>query len=99
YQWDEMAPDEAKGLQRRPAQYFKDHIYATFWFEDFGVKHFIEMIGPNNLLFETDFPHPTCLYPESQEHLAKVLQRLEPGVRKRVCQDNAAELYKIPLPA
>jgi predicted TIM-barrel fold metal-dependent hydrolase len=99
YQWDEMAPDEAKGLQRRPVDYFKDHIYATFWFEDFGVKHFIESIGPNNLLFETDFPHPTCLYPESQEHLAKVLQRLDPAVRNRVCQDNAAELYKIPLPA
>ena len=99
YQWDEMAPDEAKGLQKRPAQYFKDHIYATFWFEDFGVKHFIEMIGPDNLLFETDFPHPTCLYPESQEHLAKVLARLDPSVRSRVIQDNAAELYKIPLPA
>jgi predicted TIM-barrel fold metal-dependent hydrolase len=99
YQWDEMAPDEAKGLQKRPAEYFKDHIYATFWFEDFGVKHFIEFIGADNLLFETDFPHPTCLYPESQEHLAKVLQRLDPSVRSRVIQDNAAELYKIPLPA
>jgi len=99
YQWDEMAPDEAKELKRRPAEYFKDHIYATFWFEDFGVKHFIESIGANNLLFETDFPHPTCLYPESQEHLAKVLQRLDPSVRLRVCQDNAVELYKLPLPA
>jgi len=99
YQWDEMAPDEARGLQRRPAEYFKEHIYATFWFEDFGVKHFIESIGPNNLLFETDFPHPTCLYPESQAHLAQVLARLDPAVRRRVVQDNAAELYKIPLPA
>jgi predicted TIM-barrel fold metal-dependent hydrolase len=99
YQWDEMAPDEAKELQRRPTEYFKDHIYATFWFEDFGVKHFIEMVGADNLLFETDFPHPTCLYPESQAHLAKVLQRLEPGVRRRVVQDNSKELYKIPLPA
>lgn len=99
YQWDEMAPDEAKGLQRRPTEYFKEHIYATFWFEDFGVKHFIESIGPNNLLFETDFPHPTCLYPESQAHLAQVLARLDPAVRRRVVQDNAVELYKIPLPA
>jgi predicted TIM-barrel fold metal-dependent hydrolase len=99
YQWDEMAPDEAKELKRRPTEYFKDHIYATFWFEDFGVKHFIESIGPNNLLFETDFPHPTCLYPESQAHLAQVLARLDPAVRRRVVQDNAAELYKIPLPA
>jgi predicted TIM-barrel fold metal-dependent hydrolase len=63
------------------------------------VKHFIETIGANNLLFETDFPHPTCLYPESQAHLARVLARLEPGVRRRVVQDNAKELYKIPLPA
>jgi predicted TIM-barrel fold metal-dependent hydrolase len=99
YQWDEMAPDEAKELERRPTEYFKDHIYATFWFEDFGVKHFIETIGADNLLFETDFPHPTCLYPESQAHLARVLARLEPGVRSRVVQDNAKELYKIPLPA
>ena len=98
YQWDEMAPDECKNLQKRPLEYFRDHIYATFWFEDLGVKHFIEMVGPNNLLFETDFPHPTCLYPESQEHLAKVLARLDPAVRQRVAQDNAVELYKLPMP-
>ncbi|MGB2695652.1 MAG: amidohydrolase family protein [Dehalococcoidia bacterium] len=99
YQWEEMAPDEAKELERRPTEYFRDHIYATFWFEDFGVKHFIESIGPNNLLFETDFPHPTCLYPESQAHLAQVLERLEPDVRQRVVQDNALAIYKLPMPA
>lgn len=99
YQWDEMAPDEIKELQRRPTEYFRDHIYATFWFEDLGVKHFIESIGPNNLLFETDFPHPTCLYPESQAHLAQVLQRLDPAVRRRVVQDNALDVYKLPMPA
>jgi predicted TIM-barrel fold metal-dependent hydrolase len=99
YQWDEMAPDEEKELKRRPIEYFRDHIYATFWFEDFGVKHYIESIGANNLLFETDFPHPTCLYPESQAHLAQVLARLEPSARQRVVQDNAVELYKLPLPA
>jgi predicted TIM-barrel fold metal-dependent hydrolase len=99
YQWGEMAPDESKELKRRPMDYFKDHIYATFWFEDAGVKHFIDVVGADNLLFETDFPHPTCLYPESQEHLAKVLQKLAPEVRQRVVQDNAVELYKLPLPA
>ena len=99
YQWDEMAPDECKDLQKRPTEYFRDHIYATFWFEDYGVKHFIEAIGADNLLFETDFPHPTCLYPESQDHLAQVLARLEPSVRRRVIQDNAVKLYKLPIEA
>ena len=97
YQWDEMAPDECRNLQRRPTEYFKEHIYATFWFEDFGVKHFIEMLGADHLLFETDFPHPTCLYPESQEHLAQVLARLDPDSRRRVVQDNSVELYKLPI--
>ncbi len=97
YQWDEMAPNETKQLQRRPMEYFKDHFYATFWFEDLGVKQFVEAIGPNNLFFMTDFPHPTCLYPQSQEYLARVLARLEPAARRRVVQDNAVELYKLPV--
>jgi predicted TIM-barrel fold metal-dependent hydrolase len=95
YQVDEMAPDEGRKLKMRPRDYFLRHIYATFWFEDMGVKQFIDALGPGNLLFETDFPHPTCLYPESQEHLARVLSRLEPGVRRRVVQDNAAEIYHL----
>ena len=98
YQWEEMAPDEAKGLKKRPTEYFKDHIYATFWFEDTGVKHYIDTLGAGNLLFETDFPHPTCLYPESQAHLAAVLERLDEPSRKRVVQDNAKELYHLDLP-
>ena len=97
YQWDEMAPNETKQLKRRPTEYFKDHIYATFWFEDSGVKYFIQELGAENLLFETDFPHPTCLFPESREHLAKVLSRLDPHSRQRVVQDNSVELYKLPI--
>ena len=97
YQWDEMAPNETKQLKRRPSEYFKDHIYATFWFEDLGVKQFVEAIGPNNLFFMTDFPHPTCLYPQSQEYLARAMARLEPDARRRVVQDNAVELYSLPV--
>ena len=97
YQWNEMAPDECRNLKLRPTEYFKKHIYATFWFEDYGVKHFIDILGADNLLFETDFPHPTCLYPESQEHLAQVLARLDPVSRRRIVQDNAVELYKLPV--
>ena len=49
-------------------------------------------------MFETDYPHPTCLYPGARERFAAVMAGLEPTVRQRVLQDNAAELYKIPLP-
>ena len=94
---NEMTPDAAKKLTRRPTEYFRDHIYATFWFEDQGVKHFVDTIGEDNLLFLTDYPHPTALYTGWQERLARTLAKLEPRARRRVMQNNAVELYKLPI--
>jgi len=33
----------------------------------------IPEVGVKNVLFETDFPHPTCLCPDPVAHSAKVL--------------------------
>ena len=60
-------------------------------------RKLIEEIGVENVLVETDIPHPTCLYPGAREHFAEVLADLSPYALKRVLQDNAAELYNIPL--
>jgi hypothetical protein len=48
-------------------------------------------------MFETDFPHPTCLYPNAVEHALKVLEPWGPEVTRKVMQDNAAQLYHIPV--
>lgn len=98
YQLYEMCPDEAKELKRTPREYFQDQIYACWWFESFGPRYAIKELGPNNFLFETDYPHPTCLYPDSQRHVAEVMASLTPHERQRMLQDNGAELYNIPLP-
>ena len=97
YQWDEMVPTEVRHHELRPTEKFRRNIWACFWFEDFGPRKVIEQIGVKNVLFETDFPHPTCLYPRSQEHIANVLGDLDPEVRTAVLQQNASELYRIPV--
>ncbi len=97
YQWDEMVPTEVKGHQLRPTEKFRRNIYACFWFEDEGPRRMIERIGVRNVLFETDFPHPTCLYPNAREHLRNVLGDLSDETRRRVLYENAAELYGISL--
>jgi uncharacterized protein len=101
YQYDEMVtlPDEVGLTQRRPAEYFRDHIWVMFWFEKVGAEKLIEDIGVNNVLVETDVPHPTCLYPSPREHFARVMSGLSPHILQRVLQDNAVELYGIDLPA
>ncbi|MFD1959887.1 amidohydrolase family protein [Novosphingobium panipatense] len=60
-------------------------------------KHLLEIIGVDNVMFETDFPHPTSLYPGVQEHLKDVLGGHSPEVRRKVLQDNAVRLYNLPF--
>ena len=55
-----------------PYEIFKRQIFGCFWFEKVAPKSLIEAIGEDNLLFETDFPHPTCLYPNVQEYIAEL---------------------------
>ncbi|WP_045877793.1 amidohydrolase family protein [Pseudofrankia sp. DC12] len=99
YQYHEMVTlPEERGLARRmPSEYFHDHLYVMYWFEQSAPAKLIEDIGVNNILVETDVPHPTCLYPDTRERLAASLAAADDHGRRRILQDNAAELYRIPL--
>jgi predicted TIM-barrel fold metal-dependent hydrolase len=97
HQFDEMLPRQAKSLQKRPWEYFRDNFWVTYWFEKVGPKLLLETLGVNKVLFETDFPHPTSLYPGVQEHLAATLGGYDYEVRKRVLERNAVELYNLPF--
>ena len=99
WQLDEMvvSPEERDLTKRRPREYFNDHIYVMFWFERFGPRHAIEAIGVENVLVETDIPHPTCQYPGAVEHFADVLSGFDSYAVRRILQDNAAEIYKLDL--
>ena len=63
--WRRTRPQELAQLEKMPSEYFRSNLYATFWFENNRNKlpDLIEAVGEDRILFETDFPHPTCLYP------------------------------------
>ncbi|PEQ12024.1 amidohydrolase [Novosphingobium sp. PC22D] len=97
HQFREMLPIMRDVLKKQPWDYFHDHFFCTFWFEKIAPKHLLEIIGVDNVMFETDFPHPTSLYPGVQEHLKDVLGGHSYEVRKKVLQDNAVRLYNLPF--
>lgn len=93
YQYGEI--NSSVTLQKRPSDYFESNFFACFWFESRNLAHSVRTVGVNNVLFETDFPHPACLYPVDEKLLS--LPGLTEHERARVLSLNAAGLYRIPL--
>jgi uncharacterized protein len=98
HQKGEIAPESVAHMSLTPLEYFQRNMFACYWFESLDIAHTLDLIGADNILFETDFPHPTCLYPDSMVAAAPGLAALDPLTRRKVLQDNAAALYRIELP-
>ncbi|KPM53963.1 amidohydrolase [Frankia sp. R43] len=97
YEMAENAPEELAAMGKAPSEYFRSNIYATFWFEKNRNKlpALIEAVGEDNILFETDFPHPTCLYPNPLETVGPKLATLAPETRAKILGENARKLYRL----
>ena len=97
YEMYENAPDELAMLRKPPSEYFRSNLYATFWFENAHNKlpDLIEAVGEDRILFETDFPHPTCLYPDPLESVEAKMATLPASTRDRILGENARALYKL----
>lgn len=98
YQMGETAPSLVKHLSLKPSEYFRRQFYGTFWFEGAAnVGHAVNYLGASQIMWETDFPHPTCLYPHSVERVQEAIGALPLETQRMILQDNAAKLYGIPL--
>ena len=97
YEMSENAPTELAKLKKMPSEYFRSNMFATFWFENARNKlpDLIEAVGEDSILFETDFPHPTCLYPDPLKTADQNLAELSESVQRKVLGENAAKLYHL----
>jgi|TARA_B100001750_G_C15512304_1_gene604501 predicted TIM-barrel fold metal-dependent hydrolase len=97
HQLTETAPNELADLSLLPSEYFRRQFFGCFWFERSTIKPTVDFLGNSCLMFETDFPHPTCLYPRDDQSLMDALEGLTSVDVRRILQDNAAELYRIDI--
>jgi uncharacterized protein len=79
-----------------PSERFARQVYVSFWFEKIAPARLIDVIGRANVIFETDFPHPSCLWPSAAESEARDnLRTLDEDLQRQVLQTNAMELFDI----
>ena len=81
----------------RPA----DVLRRNFWFctiEDVAAMDTRDTIGVENICVEVDYPHGDSTWPDTQAVIEERWGHLQPRELRMICCENAAELYRTPLP-
>ncbi len=82
-------------FEMKPSEYFRRQVYGCWFFEERTVAGVIDAVGAGRLLFETDYPHPICLYGNVREKIEAGLAGQPDDVRHQILWGNAAELYRV----
>ncbi|TDJ10457.1 MAG: amidohydrolase [Deltaproteobacteria bacterium] len=81
-----------------PSEYFARQVYGCYFFEELAPQRLIDVIGEDNIMFETDYPHPVCLYGNVRQKIDAGLVGQPERIRRKLLFDNAAKLYKVAAP-
>ena len=75
-----------------PIDYFHRNVWFTFQDDPIGVQH-LDMIGPQRVMWGSDYPHGDSTWPKSRETVARNFEGVPPEVVRQVTFDNVTELY------
>jgi predicted TIM-barrel fold metal-dependent hydrolase len=59
------------------------------------VDAYLKYFGNGNLMFQTDFPHPTSLYPDIRGKIAETLAHHDLETQENILYRNAEKVYGI----
>jgi predicted TIM-barrel fold metal-dependent hydrolase len=97
FEYGQVRRDQPE-FKLKPSEYFARQVYACYIFEERSLHDAINSIGADNILFETDYPHPVCLYGNVREKVDAALGEVSVEARRKVLFENAAKLYNIDPP-
>jgi predicted TIM-barrel fold metal-dependent hydrolase len=86
-----------RGWDMRPA----DVLKRNFWFCTLDDPSTIDTrytIGVDHIMVETDYPHGDSTWPDTQALIKDVWRHIPVPELRKMCCENAAELYRHPLP-
>ncbi len=83
------------GLPNRPSDLFRQHCYVDFWYELSAIQQYREFIGVDRIMWETDFPHPTALWPDTEKFLAKALKGVPKADQDKMMFENAIKAFNL----
>lgn len=82
------------GLRLKPSEYFRRNMACTFMDDEVGLQA-RHLIGLENILWSTDFPHPATTWPNSVATIESQFAGIPADERELITCGNAARIYNL----
>jgi len=79
-----------------PSTYYYGHVYSCFFKDSVGVE-LLDRVGPDNVMFETDYPHQDGTWPYSRQAAAAQFGHLDEAVVRKLARGNAIRVFGLSL--
>jgi predicted TIM-barrel fold metal-dependent hydrolase len=71
----------------------RDHIFGCFIEETSGLRC-LDIIGEDNVMIETDYPHSDTTWPDCIEVAQQLVKELPPVTQRKILRGNAERLFR-----
>jgi len=89
--WDYSGNAEHPDLRKPPSEYFEERFFVSARGDEPTLPSVVGQIGDENLLFNTDYPHPDGTWPWGIQSLVE--QPIAETSRRRILAENAARVF------
>src|SRR2546421_619366 len=77
-----------------PSDLFRQSIYANFISDKAGIE-LRELIGVDNLMLGTDYPHTDSSWPDTQRIIKEQMGDIPDGDHDKICWKNAVRVFQL----
>jgi predicted TIM-barrel fold metal-dependent hydrolase len=100
-EWDRFhrdVPGLADNMRHRPLDYWRRQCWTNVEIDEWPVEAVISLVGDDNLVLSSDFPHFDSPFPETRSRFMK-MPGLSDESKRKILWDNCARLYNLSVPA
>ena len=91
--WDFSGNAEHPDLKMRPTEYFKRNVFVACRGDEMTLPSVVQLAGDDNVVFNTDYPHPDGTWPWGMERLHA--QPIAEDSKRKILWDNAARAFRL----
>jgi predicted TIM-barrel fold metal-dependent hydrolase len=80
-------------LKRRPSEYFRQNVFVACRGDERTLPAAVELVGDDNFVFNTDYPHPDGTFPWGMQKLGE--QPIPEASKRKILWENGVRAFRL----